>query len=98
MPDLPAAPDSLWLQKIISRHFSTADNRLNYMPQAWGLVTLPLIQLAETGWSRCGIMRVGSCSYLSTLRWAFEVSGNVNQAASLAFHASTSTFAVLQGV
>ena len=86
----------LWLQENHIRHFSTADNRLNYMPQAWGLVTLPLIQLAGdrlvTLWNYASWI----VFYLITYDWAFEVSGNVNQSRVMAFIASTSTFAVLQ--
>ena len=86
----------LWLQENHIRHFSTANDRLNYMPQAWGLVTLPLIQLAGdrlvTLWNYASWI----VFYLIAYDWAFEVSGNVNQSRVMAFIASTSTFAVLQ--
>ena len=86
----------LWLQENHIRHFSTSDARLNYMPQVWGLVTLPLIQLAGdrvvTLWNYASFI----VFYLIAYDWAFEVSGNVNQSRVMAFIASTSTFAVLQ--
>ena len=86
----------LWLQENHIRHFSTADERLNYMPQVWGLVTLPLIQLAGdrlvTLWNYASWI----VFYLIAYDWAFEVSGNVNQSRVMAFIASSSTFAVLQ--
>jgi hypothetical protein len=86
----------LWLQENHIRHFSTADDRLNYMPQVWGLVTLPLIQLA--GDRLVTLWNYGSwiVFYLIAYDWAFEVSGNANKSRVMAFIASTSTFAVLQ--
>jgi len=86
----------LWLQENHIRHFLTAENRVNYMPQVWGLVTLPLIQLAGdrlvTLWNYASWI----VFYLIAYDWAFEVSGNVNKSRVMAFIASTSTFAVLQ--
>jgi hypothetical protein len=86
----------LWLQEDHIRHFLTVDERLNYMPHAWGLATLPLIQLAGdrlvTLWNYASWI----VFYLIAYDWAFEASGNVSKSRVMAFIASTSTFAVLQ--
>ena len=86
----------LWLQEDHVRHFASAENRLNYMPQVWGLVTLPLIQLAGDRLVALWNYASWIVFYLIAYDWAFEVGGNVNKSRVMAFIASTSTFAVLQ--
>lgn len=86
----------LWLQENQIRHVSTADARLNYMPQGWGLATLPLIQLAGdrlvSFWNYASWVMF----YFIAFDWAFETSGSLPKSRVMAFIASTSTFAVLQ--
>lgn len=86
----------LWLQDNRVQHFQTADPRLNFMPQGWGLVTLPFIQL--TGDRLVAFWNYASwvMFYFIAFDWAFETSGSLPQSRVLAFIASTSTFAVLQ--
>ena len=86
----------LWLQEDHIRHFASAENRLNYMPQVWGLVTLPLIQLAGDRLAALWNYASWIMFYLIAYDWAFELGGNVSQSRVMAFIASTSTFAVLQ--
>ncbi len=86
----------LWWQENHIRHFAAAENRLNYMPQAWGLATLPLIQLAGDRLAALWNYASWIVFYLITYDWALEVSGNVKQSRVMAFIASTSTFGVLQ--
>ena len=86
----------LWLQDNRVQHFQTADPRLNYMPQGWGLVTLPLIQL--TGDRLVAFWNYASwvLFYFIAFDWAFETSGSLPKSRAMAFIASVSTFAVLQ--
>lgn len=86
----------LWLQENQVRHFAVADDRLNVMPPAWGLVTLPLFQLAGDRLITLWNYAAWIVCYLIAYDWALEVSGNVRQSRVMAFIASTSTFAVLQ--
>jgi hypothetical protein len=86
----------LWLQDNNVHHFQTADARLNYMPQGWGLATLPLIQLAGDRlipfWNYASWVMF----YFIAFDWALEISGSPSKSRAMAFIASTSTFAVLQ--
>ena len=86
----------LWLQDHNVHHFQTADARLNYMPQGWGLATLPLIQLAGdrlvSFWNYASWVMF----YFIAFDWALEISGSLSKSRIMAFIASTSTFAVLQ--
>ena len=86
----------LWLQDNHVHHFQTADARLNYMPQAWGLVTLPFIQLAGDRLVSFWNYASWVIFYFITFDWAWETSGSLSKSRALAFIASTSTFAVLQ--
>ncbi|MGP8055034.1 MAG: hypothetical protein ACLQAH_14590 [Limisphaerales bacterium] len=86
----------LWWQDNHVRHIQTADPRLNYMPQGWGLITLPLIQLAGDRlvafWNYASLV----IFYFVAFDWALEISGSLSKSRAMAFIASTSTFAVLQ--
>jgi hypothetical protein len=86
----------LWLQDNRVHHFQTADPRLNYMPQAWGLVTLPLIQLAGDRLVALWNYTSWVLFYFIAFDWALEISGSLSKSRAMAFIASTSTFAVLQ--
>jgi hypothetical protein len=86
----------LWWQDNQVHHFQTADPRLNYMPQAWGLVTLPLVQLAGDRMASFWNYASWVMFYFITFDWALEISGSLPKSRALAFIASTSTFAVLQ--
>jgi hypothetical protein len=87
----------IWLQHDDLHHFSAGDTRLNYMPQTWGLATLPLVQLA--GDYLVWVWTFGSWIVLYWLAydWAFEINGDEKKSKILAFIASSSLFAVLQG-
>jgi len=86
----------LWLQENRVEHFQTADARLNYMPQGWGLATLPFLQLAGDRLVAFWNYASWIVFYFITFDWAFETCGNLPKSRIMAFIASTSTFAVLQ--
>ena len=86
----------LWLQDNSVHHFQTAESRLNYMPQGWGLVTLPLIQLAGDRLVALWNYASWVVFYFIAFDWALEISGSLSKSRAMAFIASTSTFAVLQ--
>jgi hypothetical protein len=86
----------LWLQDNRVEHFQTADARLNYMPQGWGLATLPLMQLAGDRLVAFWNYASWVVFYFITFDWAFETCGSISKSRVMAFIASTSTFAVLQ--
>ena len=86
----------LWWQDHHVHHFQTADPRINYMPQGWGLITLPLIQLAGDRLVSFWNYASWIIFYFIAFDWAFETSGSLPKSRAMAFIASTSTFAVLQ--
>ena len=87
----------IWLQNDSLRHVMTAEPRLDYMPQTWGLATLPLAQLAgdQLLWFWTFISWI--ILYLLAYDWALELNGDIKKSRLMAFVASSSTFAVLQG-
>jgi hypothetical protein len=86
----------LWLQNDSLQHMLTAEPRLNYMPQTWGLATLPLVQLAGDQLVWCWTFASWIILYLLAFDWAREAGADEKKSKLLAFLASTSMFAVLQ--
>lgn len=86
----------IWLQDGSVRHIASAEDRLNYMPQTWGLATIPLVQLAgdQLVWF-WGVLS-WIVLYLVTFDWALERGADPKKSRMLAFLAATTTFAVLQ--
>jgi hypothetical protein len=86
----------LWIQDGHVGAFFSAEDRLNYMPQSWGLATLPLVQLAGDRlvwfWNFVSWLIL----YLLAFDWAFDINGEIKKSRILAFIGSTSTLAVLQ--
>jgi hypothetical protein len=102
---LPTMLDSLtyrlprifaWLQHDSLRHFASAEDRLNYMPQTWELATIPLVQLANDRLVWFWTFASWIVLYLLAYDWAFDLCGNDKKSKVMAFIASTSTFAILQ--
>jgi hypothetical protein len=86
----------LWLQNGNLQHVMTAEPRLDYMPQTWGLATLPLVQLAGDQLVWVWTFASWIVLYLLAYDWALELNGDIKKSRLMAFLASTSTFAVLQ--
>jgi hypothetical protein len=86
----------LWWQDNHVHHFQTADPRLNYMPQGWGLATLPFIQLGGDRLVAFWNYASWIMFYFIAFDWSLEISGSLSKSRAMAFIASTSTFAVLQ--
>ena len=86
----------LWLQHGDLFHFISSDDRMNCMPQTWGLITLPLVQLAADHLIWLWTFASWIVLYLLAYDWALELNGEVQKSRRMAFIASTSTFAVLQ--
>jgi hypothetical protein len=86
----------LWLQNGNLQHVMAAEPRLDYMPQTWGLATLPLAQLAGDQLVWVWTFASWIVLYLLAYDWALELNGDVKKSRLMAFLASASTFAVLQ--
>jgi hypothetical protein len=78
-------------------HILSADDRLNYMPQTWGICTMPLVQLAgdHLVWLWGFVSWV--VLYLFGYDLALSVSGEMKKARIMAFIGCTTCFATLQG-
>jgi hypothetical protein len=87
----------IWLQDGHIHHIMSGDDRLNYMPQTWGICTMPLVQLA--GDHLVWLWGVFSwvVLYLFAYDLALNVSKEVKKSRVMAFIGSTTSFAVLQG-
>jgi hypothetical protein len=86
----------LWLQDHRILNYFSSNTRIDYMPQTWGLATLPFLQAFGDKlvwfWTFCGWLAF----YLVIYDWSWNLNGQERKSQYLAFFASSSTFAVLQ--
>jgi hypothetical protein len=86
----------LWLQDHRILSYGSTNARIDYMPQTWGLATMPFLQAFGDKlvwfWTFCSWLAL----YLVVYDWSWSLNGNEKKSRYLAFFASSSTFAVLQ--
>jgi hypothetical protein len=86
----------LWSQAGAVHYIPTAEDRLNFMSQSWGLCTLPIVQLGGIRlawfWNLASWIIGHVLFYHSARAWV----ASPRKAHQISFLASTSTFALLQ--